>query len=372
MPYFTFKGQSIGPNNTFVEVVSEDVSCTSADFFKHNGSGHVEITGVTDSGYKLITPDSNTILEELKQDVFNGHLQINDVAQKYCKKGLAPIGTELYSMNAGTYYLKWDSNDNGLKIVDSSEKLLYTIGDQSNPRYYFTIMLCGGGGGGGGGTSGLGWKGGGGGGGGAGVTATLLFDVAAMVNYGDQIGSSYYTVATIKVGSGGSGSSSGGKAGGATSFTTVFPVAEDGSVMKFVANGGGGGSKGDSSGGSKGTASITYGTYEIPQIKILLSTRVDGGAGARSKKTGGSSTSTAVDNYTVNSNHRTTLGGYSGGGGSSEGGGPGGGGASAFAKGGGAGGGGHSPGGGGSGGWGAFNTGKSGYAGSAGVCKIIY
>ena len=117
MPYLYLNGQKVSAEHeSDVEVVPATTNCNSSgSYTNHNDSsktffaqylnndgtadgGQVIINDVTDKGYKLITSDSATVIDSLKnQDVFKSKLTITTksstvVPQYYCKRGYAPVG----------------------------------------------------------------------------------------------------------------------------------------------------------------------------------------------------------------------------------------------------------------------------------------
>lgn len=312
MPFIKINGKLIAPNSNSspVEVVAESVKCNSSGvinntdnykeiFFGSNNKGRIEIKGVNDSGYKLVTPDSNTIIALFKQDAFKGKLKINNVSSCYCKKGLAPLGDSIATYSAGTYSLV--RNKDGYCVVkDSKGKDLNILSTAEENKKTYTFVLCGGGAGGGAGTSGWGATGGFGGGGGAGLIATISFaDVTEDITLELKVGSG---------GGGGSGSNGAGSSGGKTYISK-------GSTEILTANGGSAGPRANtaggsnSNGGSGGSASVASNS----PLPILKYSTVSGGKGAK-EKDGGGTTKVETYNYTINNNweHRKTMGGYNG------------------------------------------------------------
>ncbi len=249
--------------------------------------GMVRSTGITDNNMHLVSTNT-TDIAPANEDVFEGRLQINGVAQKYCKKGLAPRGERLINFGAGTYYINYQ--ESSINLEDANQNILYPLSGCK----VLTIVLQGGGGGGSSGQQGNLFSGGNNGqGGGGGGLATAMIDLR-KTPYGRH---------TIVVGSGGSGGTSNntnGSAGGASYMDLA-----DGTRLLSV-NGGGGGTR--DGGGSGGTAYITSHSAIIQQYAAT------GGAGAGSDRVYGDNTS-GFDAFTYSiTGQKLHINGYSGGG----------------------------------------------------------
>ena len=329
MPRFFLQGNEISINNANcdVEIVSNNTSISHNNgiFFKNNGTGigRIELTNVSNLGYHLVAPDSNTSLSELNNDVFNGKLKINNVQQKYCAKGLAPLGRSLVkytntsSSNLTYYFYRYSDGSCNVKTSDGT--VLNTLSTASENKRVYTFVLSGGGGGGCQGGTGFGWWSGGGGGGGGAVIVTFYFlkNITTDIQF------------TLTIGYGGNGGNW-GSPGSATKISI-------GTTDLAVANAGNGGGRDGSglNGGYGGTASVGTST-DVTRYRILNSITASGADGGHESNAGGSTPQVQVYNYTVNSNHISSIGNKSGGakeGGSSDSGGAGGGGASLFANG---------------------------------------
>lgn len=366
MPYFKLKGKPILPNNSEcpVEVVPQNVTCESDPFFNtstSDSSGRVILNGVTDAGYKLITANSSTSLDSLKnQDAFGGRLKIKNVNQKYCYKGLAPLGSLLNEYSPGTYYFYRKANGY-CEIQDENGTSLNVLSTAEEKKKIYTFILCGGGGSGCSGGSGMGWWGGGGGSGAGAAVFTLEFTDLATAS-GENL------KLKIVVGAGGSASSPSGKSGsngGQTSLTPDTAHFSFGTDVLAYANGGSGNPKKSSVSG--GSAFVDSKRENNSFYKVISSKTATGGSGGGEASSGGGTDSVSLYNYSVNSNYISSIGNKSGGGKSGGGNGGGGGGASLFADGNSG-----SNGAGGHGGEGAFGSGKSSQAGGDGFIRIYY
>ena len=136
MASFKLNGKAILPNNANcpVEVVANTTTTSSSGFFISNGTGKVNIDGVTDSGYHLVTANSSTIFSSPKVDVFGGKLKINGVSQPYCDKGKAPVGSQLTEYGSGTYYF-YRRYDGYCELQDSN-------GSSFSRAYQASLQKC--------------------------------------------------------------------------------------------------------------------------------------------------------------------------------------------------------------------------------------
>lgn len=368
MPYFQLKGMPILPNNANcpVEVISNDITTECADFFKKaDGSGRVELTGVTNQNYHLVTPNDLSF-NQLKNDVFEGKLQINGVSQVYCAKGMAPLGTLLAeysntSTSADAIYYFFRRYDGYCELQDSNGSTLTILSTPEQNRKVFTFYICGGGGGGAAGSSGFGWAGGGGGGGAAAIFASILFkDIWEATQSSVKI--------KIIIGHGGANGTASSKEGSAGTATTLTYVSGPSTINNLSLSAGGG-----TAGVFKGSGGTSSCTITIPSsaehIEFLSQKSGSGASGNYGQ--GDSTTILPLEIFSVNSNILPTIGNFSGGSQATQGGG---GGASLFANGanGGDPGGTGTKGSGGGGGDGAFGTGRAGGPGGYGFVQIYY
>ena len=140
--------------------------------FDFSGLKSVRISELTDSGYHLVTPDSNTPSWLINEATVNGPLvnrvKIKGLNSVYCGAGAAPRGEVLFDLTPGTYYLRFpgsiagdSTTEHEIYLYDSSWSLLKTINCNYRTKSFLTFYLWGAGGGGGGGGGGSGGGGGG-------------------------------------------------------------------------------------------------------------------------------------------------------------------------------------------------------------------
>ncbi len=322
-----------------------------------------------------LVPIPSTCIDLLKDDYFNEMLKIteNEITekQKYAKRGYAPIGKSLYTLDPGTYTFRrklvidnktqtsyhdtYITNSNGIRVV--------TLSDKNNVRNIFTIKMCAGGGGGGHGSGGYGGAGAGGGGGASAIIALDISNWNPLYEF------------DLFVGTGGAGGPSGDANGKTGGFTEIRNKTEDYHIIRCGGGGGGGygyynwGTKhGD--GGIGGMVDEDVSQFKYTGISAVLlyeANGTDGTNGGEGKAN--DITSKTITGYSIISDKKITVG-ASGGKDSGNGAG-GGGGASAFGNGANSGNNGGTGAGGAGGNNGGFN-GHGGYAGGNGFMEFIY
>lgn len=312
MPYFQLNGRAISRQDADcpVEITSASSVCNSSGsatdpndakktFFataKDGSGGQVVLTGITDKGYKLVTADASSDLSELKdQDVFNGKLKVtnngNEITQKYCYRGLAPIGTKLTELTPGTYHLyRDDMNQVYINTVNgSSESFTINLSQSYANRQVFTFAMVGGGGGGSGGDSNWNTNGGSGGGGACAALYTIKF-LKQDTHYKLKI--------VVGSGGGAGGKNSGGSGGGATYIEggiadSNYNIISSGKINCPGGKGAGGVS---SPGGRSDAASSTF--TDATGIKVIKSQYLQGQSGGN-KAAGTGFDPVAIYNFTV-------------------------------------------------------------------------
>lgn len=300
------------PESVHVESIAQQV------WIPNELDGYVDVAGLTDSGYHLMSLDHAP--DYLKAyDAFNGKLKINGVVQRYAQRGFAPTHTLLHKVQDPGYYFIDISNDKlVLQKVDKypnpskieSETILFDYNSETANTQDIPLMLniqaVAGGGGGGGWHKYFSWgnkfNGGGGGGGGGGFSCMCW--IPTLKSGGDKWGLADGSPHVLYIGSGGAyydSDDSTGQSGG--DVWIKFKASDSHQITAYGGKGGNG-----SDGGAGGTVSATGQSNDY----FWNTQTFNGGAGGSEGGGTGGNVSYNVSGYDIanSSKSGTYKGGY--------------------------------------------------------------
>ena len=282
--------------------------------------GYVDVAGLTDSGYHLMSLDHAP--DYLKAyDAFNGKLKINGAVQRYARRGFAPTHTLLHSVSdPGYYFIDISNNKLVLQKVDKypnpskieSETVLFDYNSEKANTQDIPLMLniqaVAGGGGGGGWHYWWAWfqdhwNGGGGGGGGGGFSCMCW--IPTLKSGGDKWGLADGSPHVLHISGGGgayhdSDDSLGGEGG---NVWIKFKASDSHQITAYGGKGGDG-----SNGGAGGTVSVTGQSNDY----FWNTQTFNGGAGGSEEGGTGGNVSYNVSGYDIENSSKsgTNKGGY--------------------------------------------------------------